>query len=113
MTLVALGLSFALARLNYNRTNVIFEAASFVFGAGSVLLAVLGLALGANPLFSGEMVGGQVLFSSLLPSYLVPGVAALYMARAGKGITWTVRASVSVAVPDSFRPLPTTPGSSK
>ena len=86
MTLVALGLSFALARLNYNRTNVIFEAASFVFGAGSVLLAVLGLALGANPLFSGEMVGGQVLFSSLLPSYLVPGVAALYMARAGKGI---------------------------
>ena len=86
MTLVALGLSLSLARLNYNRTNVIFDAASLVFGAGSVLLAVFGLALGANPLFSGEWVGGRVLFSSLLPAYLVPGAAALYMARAGRGI---------------------------
>lgn len=86
MTLVALGLSLALARLNFNRTNVIFEAASLVFGAGSVLLAVFGLALSANPLFSGEWVGGRVLFSSLLPAYLVPGVAALYMARSGRGI---------------------------
>ena len=86
MTIVALGLSLALARLNFTRTNVIFEAASLVFGAGSVLLAVFGLALSANPLFSGEWVGGRVLFSSLLPAYLVPGVTALYMARAGRGV---------------------------
>ena len=86
MTLVALGFSLALARLNSNRSNVIFEAASLVFGAGGVALAAFGLALSANPLFSGEWVGGRVIFSSLMPAYLVPGLAALYMSRAGRGI---------------------------
>jgi uncharacterized membrane protein len=81
MTLVALGMSFALARFNLRKSNPVFNFASMLAGAGAIAFASLGLLLWANPLFSGDYVGGTTIFSSLLPAYLIPGIAALFVAR--------------------------------
>ncbi|MFN0219206.1 MAG: DUF2339 domain-containing protein [Hyphomicrobium sp.] len=92
---VALAMSYALARMNLARVNPVFAAASLVFGVGSVLAAAFGLALFSNPLFTGEAIGGATLFSSLVPAYLLPGVAALFVARHTRALRpdWYVRAA--------------------
>jgi uncharacterized membrane protein len=81
MTLVALGMSFALARFNLRKSNPVFNIASMLAGVGAIGFASLGLLLVSNPLFSGDYVGGATVFSSLLPAYLIPGIAALFVAR--------------------------------
>ena len=100
MTLVALGLSFVLARLNLGKRNPVFDAASTVFGAGSVAFAAIGLATFANPYFTNQEIGGRTIFSSLLLGYLIPGLAALYVARHARAMRplWYIRAAGILAV---------------
>ena len=81
LTLVALAMSFALARFNLRKSNPVFNVASMVIGAVSIACATFGLLLAANPLFNGDLVGGRTIFSSLMPAYLIPGIAALFVAR--------------------------------
>ena len=85
MALVSLGFSNALMRLDLGRRNVIFHWASIAFAAISAVLIGLGLGLVENPLFSGDRVLGPIIFSSLILGYLLPGIAALYVARASRG----------------------------
>lgn len=95
MTLVALALSYAMAQFNARRANGVFNVASLVFGAISLAIAAFGLVLGVNPLISGDLVEGGVVFSSLMLGYLLPGIAALYVARHTRGIRpeWYTRAA--------------------
>ena len=93
MTLVALAMSYALARFNLRRSNPVFNVASMWIGAGAI--ASLGLLFAANPLFNNDQVGGATIFSALLPAYLIPGIAALFVARNTRGFRpeWYVRAA--------------------
>jgi uncharacterized membrane protein len=95
LTLLALIMSFVLARFNLRKSNPVFDIASIVIGAGSIFFAAFGLLFGANPLFNGDMVGGTTVFSSLLPAYLMPGIAALFVARHARAFRpeWYVRAA--------------------
>jgi uncharacterized membrane protein len=81
MTFVSIALSYALAKLDLGKNNPVFNAASLAFGAVSVGLAVFGLLIVANPYLTVDRVTGSTIFSSLLPAYLLPGIAALYVAR--------------------------------
>ncbi|NOT72310.1 MAG: DUF2339 domain-containing protein [Hyphomicrobium sp.] len=95
LTLVALSMSFAFARLNFSKSNSVFDMASMAFGAVSIAIAAFGLVLSLNPLFSGDMITGRVIFSSLMPAYLIPGIAALFVARHTRNVRpeWYVRAA--------------------
>lgn len=100
LTLTGLGLSFALARMNLAKANPVFDIASLALGALSVAITALGLLLAVNPLFTGEPVEGATVLSSLLPAYLLPGIAALFVARHARGLRpdWYVRAAGILAV---------------
>jgi uncharacterized membrane protein len=95
MTLLALAMSFVLARFNLRKANPVFDIASIVIGAGAIAFAAFGLLFAANPLFNGDLVGGTTVFSSLLPAYLIPGIAALFVARHTRAFRpeWYVRAA--------------------
>jgi uncharacterized membrane protein len=81
--LVALGFSYALMRLHLGRANPVFHVASMAFGVLSGLIIVLRLGVFDNPLFS-DTVAGPAVFSSLIPGYLLPGLAAAVLARAAR-----------------------------
>ncbi|HPG89941.1 MAG TPA: DUF2339 domain-containing protein, partial [Hyphomicrobium sp.] len=81
MMLVALAMSYALAQFHFQRSNRVFDIASLVFGAVSLAIAAFGLMLAVNPLFTNDVISGRVIFSSLVLGYLLPGIAALYVAR--------------------------------
>jgi uncharacterized membrane protein len=51
--------------------------------------------LAANPLFNGDRIGGSTIFSTLIPAYLIPGIAALVVARHTRPFRpeWYVRAA--------------------
>lgn len=95
LTLLALALSLTMAQFNLRKSNPVFDTASMIFGAGSIAFASFGLMLVTNPLFSGATIGGTTIFSSLLPAYLLPGIAALFVARHARGLRpeWYVRAA--------------------
>jgi len=84
MALVAFGMSFALMRLDLGRANPVFHYASMAFGCISGLVILVGLGIWENPLFTPDEVTGRVIFSSLLLGYLIPGLAAVLLARAAR-----------------------------
>ena len=84
--IVALGLSLVLSKLDLRRSNPVFYVASLILGGIAVLVSVLGLAVFANPVLSGDLVGGQAFIGSLLPGYLLPGLMALMVARLSRGL---------------------------
>jgi uncharacterized membrane protein len=84
---MALFMSYVLMRLDLARSNPVFRWASIIAGVVAVLFAAFGLLLFENPAFLGGMrVAGPVVFSSLFLAYLVPGLAAAFVARAGRGV---------------------------
>lgn len=100
LTLTALGLSLGLASLNLQRSNPVFDLASLAFGALSLAIAAFGLLFAVNPLFTDSPVAGPAGGSTLLPAYLLPGLAALFVARATRGLRpdWYVRACAVLGV---------------
>ncbi|MEQ1716643.1 MAG: DUF2339 domain-containing protein, partial [Hyphomicrobium sp.] len=100
LTLVAILMSFVLARLNLAKRNTVFDAASIILGVGSVAFAAFGLGIATNPYLTDDAVGGRTLFSTLLIAYLVPGLAALYVARHARALRpqWYTRAAGMLAV---------------
>lgn len=82
----AFGFAIVLTRLDAARTNVVLRLASLGFGALSFALALFGLLLFVNPLFSGEPVEGGVVFNAALLAYGAPAVMALMLARAAEGV---------------------------
>jgi len=90
--LTSLGFAAVLVRMDLARANPVFRIASLVFGVVSAIVVAIGLGLVENPLFNRDAVGGPVLLSTLLLAYLLPGLAAVVLARIARGVrpTWYV-----------------------
>jgi uncharacterized membrane protein len=87
-------------RLDVGRANPVFRFASYAFGIISAIVVVLGLGLFDNPLIDNERIAGPAVFSSLLLAYLLPGLAAVLLARASRGLrpTWYVTGAALLAI---------------
>ncbi|MDX2263691.1 MAG: DUF2339 domain-containing protein [Hyphomicrobiales bacterium] len=96
----ALGFAYALIRADAGRPNSVYRTAGTVFGVGAVVIAMLGLGLTRNPLFTGHTVYGPPVFSSLLPAYLLPAIMAGVLARAAKGLRplWFERGAAGLSI---------------
>ncbi len=94
--LMAVMMAYVLMRLDLARANPVFRWGSIALGVIAILFGAFGLLLIENPLFggSGSDVRGPVIFSSLLLAYLVPGIAAAFLARTARGVrpNWYVTA---------------------
>jgi uncharacterized membrane protein len=84
--LTSLGFAAVLIRMDLTRANPVFRAASILFGLVCAAVTVSGLGLAENPLLSSDSVQGPVIFSSLLLAYLLPGLAAVVVARVAHGV---------------------------
>jgi uncharacterized membrane protein len=91
--LTSFGFAYVLMRLDLGRANPVFRIAALLFSIVSALLVLFGLGVFENPLFNGEAIRGVAVFSSLMLAYLLPGLAAVLLARASRGIrpNWYVR----------------------
>jgi uncharacterized membrane protein len=84
--LMSLGFAYVLMRLDLGRVNPIFHFASLAFGVLSAIFIVFGLGIVENPMLSSDRILGIPVFSSLLLAYLVPGLGAVLLARASRGV---------------------------
>jgi uncharacterized membrane protein len=84
--LTSLAFSFVLMRLDLGRANPVFRFASLAFGILSAIFILFGLGIVENPLLNSERILGVPIFSSLLLAYLLPGTAAVLLARAARGL---------------------------
>ena len=84
--LMSLGFAYVLMRLDLGRNNPVFRFASLAFGVLSAVFIVFGLGIVENPLLNSDRIAGVPVFSSLLLAYLVPGLAAVLLARASRGL---------------------------
>jgi uncharacterized membrane protein len=98
--LTSLGFAAVLTRIDAARANPVFRAASLVFGVVSGLIVLIGLGLAENPLITRDPVHGPVVFSSLLIGYLLPGLAAIVLARRARGVrpAWYVTGVAALAL---------------
>jgi uncharacterized membrane protein len=87
MLIVAIGFAYALMRSGVLRDNIVFRWGSLIAGGLAAAGTVLGLLLGANPLFSDDPIASWGPVSSLALGYLLPGVAAALLARHSRE-TW-------------------------
>ena len=85
MVLLALLLSHVLMRMAVPRRSEVLDLASLGLALLGGLSSAIGLGIIHNPYLSGELVVGASVISSLLPAYLLPGLAALYVARHAHG----------------------------
>ena len=99
--LMSLGFAGLLIRLDIARANPVFRAASLIFGVISGAEVLIGLGLVQNPLFSEDPVQGPLIFSSLLLAYLLPGLAAIVLARIARAAqrpAWFVTGAAVLAL---------------
>jgi uncharacterized membrane protein len=99
--LMSLGFAGLLIRLDIVRANPVFRAASLIFGVISGAEVLIGLGLVQNPLFSEDPVRGPLIFSSLLLAYLLPGLAAIVLARIARAAqrpAWFVTGAAVLAL---------------
>jgi uncharacterized membrane protein len=97
---MSLAFAYMLTRLDLGRRNIVFRVASYVSAAVAVEIVVLGLGLFDNPLFDGDSVKGPAVFSTLLLAYLLPGLAAIVLARTARGVrpAWYVTGAALLAI---------------
>jgi uncharacterized membrane protein len=84
--LTSLAFSYVLMRLDLGRANPVFRFASLTFAVLSAIFIVFGLGIVENPLLNSEPILGVPIFSSLLLAYLLPGAAAVLLARTARGL---------------------------
>jgi uncharacterized membrane protein len=98
--LMSLGFAYVLMRLDLGRANPVFRYASLAFGVLSAVFTVFGLGIIENPLLNSEPILGVPVFSSLLLAYLVPGLMAVLLARASRGVRpdWYVMGAAVLAM---------------
>ena len=98
--LMSLGFAGVLIRMDLGRANPVFRAASLIFGVVSAGVTLVGLGLVENPLYTAEPVRGPVGLSSLLITYLLPGLAAVAVARIARGVrpAWYVKGAAVLAL---------------
>ena len=97
---MSLGFAYVLMRLDLARANPVFHFASLAFGVLSAVFVVLGLGVVENPLLSSDRILGAPVFSSLMLAYLLPGLAAVLLARAARGVRprWYVAGAAVLAI---------------
>jgi uncharacterized membrane protein len=101
LALMSLGFAGIMIRLDVARANPVFRAASLIFGVIAGAEVLIGLGLVQNPLFSEDPVRGPVIFNSLVLAYLVPGLAAIVLARTARAAqrpAWFVRGGAVLAL---------------
>ena len=101
LALMGLGFAGIMIRLDIARANPVFRAASLIFGVIAGAEVLIGLGLVQNPLFSEDPVRGPVIFNSLVLAYLVPGLAAIVLARIARAAQrppWFVRGGAVLAL---------------
>jgi uncharacterized membrane protein len=98
--LMSLGFAYVLMRLDLGRANPVFRFASLAFGVASAVFIVFGLGIIENPLLNSEPVRGVPVFSTLMLAYLLPGLAAVLLARASRGLrpVWYVTGAAVLAM---------------
>jgi uncharacterized membrane protein len=96
------GIAFSLVmvRAQARRPDPVYHVASLIFGAITLGVCAFGLAIMANPLWSGDEVIGGAVFNSLLPAYLLPAILAGLLYRSARGVRpdWYVRAAGALAL---------------
>lgn len=100
MALVAMGLSYVTAQMNMKKASPVLNVGATVYGALALVASAVGLAVAANPVFTGDAVNGTPLFGSLTLGYLLPGIAAFVLARHLRGLrpAWFTRTAGVVGV---------------
>lgn len=79
-----LAFSILMVRTEARRPDIVYRIASLAFGAVTLLVCALGLALVHNPLSTHEAVPGGAVINSLLPAYLLPAGLAAVLAVAAR-----------------------------
>lgn len=97
---MAFAFAYVLMRIDLGRANIVFRVASYVAGGVSAVMVVLGVGLFDNPFFNNQEIKGPAVFSSLLLAYLLPGLAAVWLARTSRGVrpTWYVTGAALLAI---------------
>ncbi len=100
LALTSLGFSYVLLRADAGRPNSIYRSASMIFGVAATVMAVLGLGVSRNPLFTGDLIYGPAVFNSLALAYLLPAAMAGVLARAARSLrpAWYVRGAAIVCL---------------
>lgn len=96
----SLAFSLLMVRAQARRPDIVYGVGSLIFGAVTLAITTIGLAIVANPLFSGEPVLGGPVMNSLIPAYLLPAVVAAILASNARGArpTWYVSIALGVAL---------------
>jgi uncharacterized membrane protein len=98
--LMSLCFAYVLMRLDLSRANPVFRFASLAAGVLSAAFIVFGLGIVENPLLNSDRILGVPVFSSLMLAYLVPGLAAVLLARSSRGVRpdWYVLGAAVLAM---------------
>jgi uncharacterized membrane protein len=86
LTLAALAFALGLQRIAARTKSKVYEVGSLVagvIGAAAILFAHF---ITANPLLTGDSVGAGRVFNLLLPGYLLPALAAAWVAAAARPV---------------------------
>jgi uncharacterized membrane protein len=84
LTLAALAFSYVLQRIGGATGSDVYRAGSLIAGvAGAASIALAHLFV-VNPLFTGEDTGSGAVLNLLLPGYLLPALAAAFVATAAR-----------------------------
>lgn len=84
-TLLVIGASAILMRLDLSRPGSFFRYGSIGLGAVSLLMTLSAHLVGLNPYLTGELLGSYPVFDLLLIGYLLPGIAYAALARMAVG----------------------------
>lgn len=89
-----------LTRLDARRGDPVYRWGSLIFKVLSFGLAVIGLLVAENPLFTNDAVTGGVVFNSLILAYLLPSILAGALAVAERNVRpwWYSVASAILAL---------------
>jgi uncharacterized membrane protein len=85
-TLAALAFSLGLQRIARQTKSKIYNAASLVAGVIGAAAIAIAHFVTLNPVFTGESVGTGIFFNLLLPGYLLPALATVWVAAAARPI---------------------------
>jgi uncharacterized membrane protein len=100
LAFIGIALAVVLIRLDRVRPDPTFQAGSLLFGVASAVVIAVGLGLKENPLLTTDPVHGLVGLSTLLPAYLLPGLAAAVLVRTARGVRphWYVTLAAALAL---------------
>ncbi len=86
LTLAALAFSLGLQEIAKRTRSKVYAAGSLVAGVISAAAIAIAHFVTANPLLTGEDVGTGHFFNLLLPGYLMPAIAAAWVAAAAQAV---------------------------